>query len=188
METEKTRFFGDVDRGNKGTVTSEFPAWYFETHLDNLKEERNSLIRRMERGEIPPDNVPYHKAEAEAMREKIEEIESSQPTMSDQERMKLQKYHKELSGKISESLYTRSEQMMGTANAHEEARRMVQPCVSLSPPLRSMAKECNVRISKDFKVSRNGAIKIWKIIGKLIGEGTNVEGLRRDKATVLTNA
>lgn len=178
--------FGKVDRDYKDNITSEFPAWYFETQLDLMVEERASLVRRVERGQVPPDNVPYAKQEISAMQERIDEIKNSRPEIRDNERTMLQKYHKELSSKISEAMFTRSEMMMGTASAHEEAKRMVQPMIAISVPLRAMAKQCNVEIGKGSKISRNDATKIWKILGRLIGEGTNVEGLRRDRKTVAT--
>jgi hypothetical protein len=33
------------------------------------------------------------------------------------------------------------------------------------------------------KTSRNGASKLFKLIGKLLGEPTNIEWLRKDKVT-----
>ena len=184
---ERTQFFGSVDRDVKSNVTSEFPAWYFETHLDNMREERASLVRRMERGQGPQDNIPYAKQEAAAMQERIDEIMNSRPEIRDNERSELQRHHKELSKKISEAMFTRSEMMRGTASAHEEAKRMTQKLIGVSPKLMGMAKACNVSVVKG-KISRNEATKIWKILGRLIGEGTNVEGLRRDNATVVTGA
>jgi hypothetical protein len=183
---QATNFFGKIDRDFKDNVTSEFPAWYFETHIENMKEERATLIRRLERGEVPPDNVPYAKQDAAAIKDRIDEIEKSRPDIRDNERTDLQKLHKELSRKIADSMFTRSEMMMGTASAHEEAKRMTQQIIPLSVKLMGLAKSCNVTPVKS-KVSRNEASKIWKILGRLIGEGTNVEGLRRDKATVTTS-
>jgi hypothetical protein len=186
MATEgKMEFFGSVDKDVRNNVTSEYPAWYFATHLDNMTEEHDSLIRRMERGEIPLDHLPYARQEASAIKERIDEIKSSKPVIRDNERTKLQKLHKDLSKKLSDAMFTRSQMMMGTASANEEARRMTQPIIGVSPELRGMAKACNITPVKG-KITRNEATKIWKIIGRLIGEGTNVEGLRKDKATVAT--
>ena len=177
--------FGEVDRDVRGRIASEYPAWYFETHIENLKEERASLIRRIERGEIPPDGRPYAESEARNMKERIEHIESSRPELSGDERDKLHKLHRQFSNKISDSMFTRSEMMMGTASAHEEAKRMVQKLIGLSPEQQAFAKTCNVN-PEGGKISRNDATRVWKILGRLIGEGTNVEGLRKDRATTLT--
>ena len=187
MAATKMEVFGEIDRDVKSRVASEYPAWYFETHLANMKEERESLIRRIERGEVPHDSVPQTTAEARAMKERIDQIESSRPELSDAELDELRVLRNELSQKISDAMFSRSEMMMGTASAHEEARRMIQPVISISPKVKGLASTCNVRMVGS-KISRNDATKIWKIIGKLIGEGTNVEGLRKDRATVLTRA
>jgi len=183
----KTDFFGTVDQDVRGNIASEYPAWYFETHLSNMIEERDMLKRRIERGEVPPDSVPQATAEVRNMTERIEQIQKSKPELSAEERDKLLKLHNNLSEKISESMFTRSEMQMGTASPHEEARRMVEPRIPLYPELLGVAKMCNVQISGN-KVSRDGATKIWKILGRLTGVGTNVEGLRKDRATVLTKA
>lgn len=180
--------YSNLDRDRYGNIASEFPAWYFETHLDNMKEELNSIERRLERGAVSQEEQPYARAEMERLKEKIRSIEKSKPQIKDGERTTLQKCYRELAGKIQDSMFTYSEMMMGTANANEEARRMVNPCIGLSASLKTLAKTCNVKMAQGGTVSRNGAIKIWKIIGKLINEGTNVESLRRDKATTLTGA
>jgi hypothetical protein len=187
-KADKMEFFGEVDRDARGRIKSEFPAWYFESHMDSLKEEKNSLIRRMERGEIPLEHQPYARSEVSALEEKIKQIEKSRPDIRDNEKTALLKNFHELAEKISESMFTRSEMMMGTASANEEARRMVDPCIGLSPQLRSLGETMGVKVAQGGKVSRNGAIKMWKIIAKLIGEGSNVEALRKDKATSLTGA
>jgi len=186
MADEKLAVYGEVDRDVRQRVASEYPAWYFTTHLNNMKEERDMLKRRIDRGEVPHDNVPQSIAEVKAMTERIELIENSRPDLSDKEKENLFKLHNELSTKISDAMFSRSEMMMGTASAHEEARRMVEKTIGLSPPLRGLAKTCNVQIAGS-KISRNDATKIWKIIGRLLGVGTNVEGLRKDRATVVTN-
>lgn len=183
----KADFFGEVDQDVRGNIASEYPAWYFETHLANMVEERDMLKRRIDRGEIPHDSVPQATAEVRSMTERIEQIEKSKPKLSEKERDKLLGLHHHLSEKISDSMFTRSEMQMGTASPHEEAKRMVEPRIALYPELMGIAKMCNVKIVGN-KVSRNDATKIWKIIGRLTGVGTNVEGLRKDRATVLTKA
>jgi hypothetical protein len=57
--------------------------------------------------------------------------------------------------------------------------RMTEPCIEVKGDAAQIAKACNVRMTKG-KVSRDGAAKIWKILGKAIGERTNTENLRRD--------
>jgi len=187
-QKEKMEFFGEVDRDYRGNIRSEYPVWYFESHFDAIKEERNSLVRRIERGEVPLEHQPYARSEVAALDEKIRSIESSRPDLGPNEKDQLMKHYNELAKKISESMFTRSEMMMGTASANEEARRMVQPVIGLSPSLRGLGEALGVKVEQGGKISRNAAVKMWKIIAKLIGEGSNVEALRRDKATSATGA
>jgi len=183
----KTEFFGEIDRDVRNRIASEYPAWYFETHLSNMKEEMESLKRRIARGEVPHDGIPQAEAEVRNMNERITHIESSRPEIKEEEKNELMSLHNELSGKIADSMFTRSEMKMGLASPHEEASRMVDKRISISPKLKGLAASCNISMA-GAKISRNDATRIWKILGKLLGIGTNVEGLRKDRATVLTKA
>jgi len=187
MASGKQEFFGKIDRDRDGVIASEYPAWYFETHIENMREEMESLKRRINRGEIPHDGIPQAEAEVRNIKERLDVIENSRPKLDDKERDDLLALHKELSGHISDSMFTRSEMQMGLASPHEEARRMVGKLINISPKLKGLASVCNVQM-EGGKISRNDATRMWKMIGKLTGIGTNVEGLRKDRATVLTKA
>ena len=179
-------FFGEIDKNARGMIQSEYPAWYFDSQIVMLKEEIGSSERALEMGRIPPENVPYARAELQMMKEKLYRIKDSRPKLSDGERDRLNRRYKELSAKIGESLFDRSSMMFGIASPNQEAKRMTESCISLDEPLQELAIACNVKVD-DGKVSRNGAAKVFKIIGKLLGESTNLEVLRKDKATVRTN-
>lgn len=79
-------------------------------------------------------------------------------------------------------MFTRSDMMFGVASAHEEARRMVEPVIALTKEQLEMAEDIEIKIVGE-KTSRNGASKMFKLIGKLINEPTNIEWLRKDKVT-----
>jgi hypothetical protein len=67
-------------------------------------------------------------------------------------------------------MFTASDMMRGTADAHVEAERMVKPCVKIQSEYEAgLAKACGMNI-ENGKVSRNDAARIWKIQGKLLGE------------------
>jgi hypothetical protein len=176
-------FFGKVDKGQKGEISSQFPAWYFESHLDELRESIARKERSLKRGDIPPDSIPETRAELAKESERLKAIEGSKPTLSDQEKNLLYKCHKSLGSKIQDSMFTRSEMMMGTASPHEEAKRMSQPIIVLSKEELSLAKGCGVTVDDKNMVSRNAASRIFKMVGKLIDQPTNIEVLRKDKAT-----
>lgn len=176
-------FFGEVDKGQKGEISSQFPAWYFESHLDELRESIARKERSLKRGDIPPDSIPDTRAELAKEIERLRLIEKSKPTTSDQERNLLWKCYKSLGSKIQDCMFTRSEMMLGTVSAHEEAKRMSQPCIALGKEELALAKGCGVVVDENKMVSRNGASRIFKMVGKLIGEPTNIEVLRKDKST-----
>jgi len=173
--------FGEVDKNSKGGNASEYPAWYFDRHIDELKESIASLKRSLDMGLIPADKVPVQRQDMANKQEKLDTILKSKPKPSDAERDKLWKLYKSLGEKISESMYTRSEMHMGIVDAHTEASRMTQPCITLNPEEASIAKSCGIKMGQDRKVSRNQAAKPFKILGKLLNEPSNIEVLRRDK-------
>jgi len=175
-------FYGEVDKNDKGKNSSEYPAWYLASHLGELKESIGRRERALARGDTPIDTVPYEKQELAKEKARYDDIMKSKPDLNDNERNMLWKNYKDLSSKICETMFTRSEMMFGTASAHEEARRMVEPVIALTKEQIDMAKDININIVEN-KTSRNGAAKLFKLIGKLLGEPTNIEVLRKDKAT-----
>jgi hypothetical protein len=78
--------------------------------------------------------------------------------------------------RLKEALPSREELRQGWVDPHEEARRMVKPCIEGIDP--ELATACGVKMTGK-KVSRDGATKIWKIMGRLLGEHVNIERLRR---------
>lgn len=181
------QFFGEVDRNEKGQISSQFPAWYFEAHVDELKESIARKERSLQRGDIPPDAIPTTKAELAQETVRLDEIMKSKPNVSDTERNLIWKHYKALGKKISDTMFTRSDMMFGTASAHEEAKRMTQPIIELDKDQLALADAIGVK-AEDSKVSRNNAAKIFKMLGKLLGEPTNIEVLRKDKATAAGRA
>jgi hypothetical protein len=173
--------FGEVDKNKKGLNASEYPAWYFDRHVEELEESIASLERSLNMGLIPADKVPAQKQDVANKKEKLHAILKSKPKPSVAERDKLWKLYKSLGEKIGDSMYTRSEMHMGTVDAHTEASFMTKPCITLNPEEASMAKSCGIKMGQDRKVSRNQAAKPFKILGKLLGEPSNIEVLRRDK-------
>jgi hypothetical protein len=176
------QFYGEVDKDRRGNRTSEYPAWYLENHMEDLQDSISSREGRLKRGEIPIDNVPYEKQELAKEKKLLDDIERSKPKVSIGERQKLVKFYRELSDEIQRSMFTHTDMQRGIASAHEEARRMVKPCIPINKDLAKLAHDCGIKVEKG-KVSRNGAAKIFKLVGKLIDEPTNIEVLRLDEAT-----
>jgi hypothetical protein len=68
----------------------------------------------------------------------------------------------------------------GVVDAAEEARRMSEPIIRLTDKELAIARNNGIRVSKDGKVSRDGATLIWKFARRALGEPSHSEYLRRD--------
>ena len=183
------KFFGKVDMNKQGNIASEIPAWAMTTHIDELQESIDSRGRALESGSIPFDNIQYQREELKKEKEKLNAIVESRPKLSELEENKLRKIQKEITPEIKNSMFTRSEMHMGLASPHEEVRRMIEPIIGINKEAAEICEHNGIRVTKKGNsvfVSRNGATKLWKLIGKYFGEQTNVEALRRDKATART--
>jgi len=179
------KFFGEVDLNpKKGTISSEYPAWYFDRPLDELYEEVGKMERAIARGNIPADKLVETREKLAQVKERYEKIMASIPQVSDVERDKLAKIRREMGKSISEGLFTRTQMMKGLVDAHREAERMTKPMIEVKPEMHSLLQACNVKIVNG-KVTRDGMSKAWKMIGKLLNrhggdEETNIEMLRKD--------
>jgi len=177
ISSEKITFFGKVDRNNRGNISSEYPAWALKAQFDDLKESVSRNERLLESGNVVPSERPYLVETLEKEKRRLNEIEESMPKLTTKQKDDAYAAYKELSNKIAESLFSRDEMRLGLADAHEEARRMVNPVIDVDP---KFAAACGVT-PKNGKVSRNEASRMFKIMGAYLGEKTNVEYLRKDR-------
>jgi hypothetical protein len=177
-------FFGAVDRKGKradGKITSEYPAFYFHTQFDELKENTERAERQLKLGLVPASEVPYAQAEVERNRQRMIDIKKANPQLEGRQKDAVFNMYKELASQISDSMYTRSDMKKGLVDAHEEARRMSQPIISIKGNEKFFH---NMGITATGgKISRNEASRAYKIMGKALGENTNTEHLRRDRKT-----
>jgi hypothetical protein len=173
-------FFGTVDKNKQGKIGSVYPAWGMDVHLDELTESIERAKREIERGAVPPTEIAFARENLAKDKKRLDEIMGSKPKFEGKKLEDVAKEYKSLKSKIKLSLFTRSEMQMGTANPHEEARRMSEPCISVNAEI---AKGCNVNVGVNSMVNRNDASKVFKILGKYLNEETNVETLRVDKRT-----
>ena len=176
---ESIKFFGKVDRDATGKITSEYPCYYRENDIDELKEELGKKERALERGDIPSTRVPMVEGQVKRERAKLNEILKSIPKLKGAQKDKVAKLRTELGKEITEAQFTRSEMRGGRVDPHKEVRRMTEPSIKVDP---DVAKEMGVKVVNG-KVSRKGAEKMWKILGKVLGEETNVETLRKEGMT-----
>jgi hypothetical protein len=155
-------YFQDIDKG------SMMPTWYNPSHL----EEENDWIRRakgqMDQNLVPHDDVMRLKAELKLRENKVKKIlQSRMETEKRIEKNKDESFsrYKELEEKIKESMPSRDE-MFHVDGKHGMRARRVDP-----------------RIEAETEIYRKHLVREWKIIGKVIGENTNIERLRKGRAS-----
>lgn len=175
--------FGDIDKTKDGVTASEFPAWTQTKQVDNLKEEINQIDVGIRSGRFTPDEVHQVRVDKANKEARLETIMGSKPKPSDSERNLLYKHYNSFGSKIQKAMFTRADMSFGLASAHEEAKRMKLPCITLEPDECGIAISCNVKPDKKRMVSRDAATKVFKLLGKILGEPANVEHLRLDKKT-----
>jgi hypothetical protein len=179
------RFFGEVDlHPQTKKISSQYPAWYAERPMEELKERIDGMERALDRDEVPRDRLAEYKDDLRKQKERYDAIRLSVPKLSGTDKDRIAKIRSEMGEEIKSGYFTRDSMVKGTADAHKEAERMVKPMIDVKPEYGDILKACNVKIT-DGKVTRDGMVKAWKIVGKLLNrhggdEDTNPEVLRRD--------
>lgn len=184
MNLNEVQFFGAVDRKEgrvDGAISSEYPVWYYTKHISDLEEEVARDERTLERGEVHPTVLASSKAELKRNMERLEEIQKSVIKLQGKDKDEAHKIYKELETQIQDSLFTRTDMTKGLADAHEELRRQSEPIFNVKGHT-GLFKQMGIKIEKG-KASRNQISKVYKILGKALGENTNVERLRKDRLT-----
>ena len=182
VKTEKADFqiFGSVDLNDKGQVKSAYPSWYFDHLKDELQNEVDRMETDIKLDRIPRSELALHKERLAQKRDKLLNLDQAAINLRGKQKDKVSKVYDDLGKEISSALFTRDQMRKGLADAREEMKRMTEPCIEVRGDAMNIAKACNVKITKG-KVSRDGAAKIWKILGKALGDSpTNIEHLRRD--------
>ena len=170
-------FFGEVDYNQHGRLANALPAWYFTRKEEEMKEQAAHIRYQLENDLIPYSEKNVHKERLKQLEGRLEKIKMSKPELSGKQKDEIAQYREELGKKISDSMFTYDDMHRGVADAHEEARRMTNPII---PVKADFIKSFGLK-AKDGKVSRNDAIRAWKILGRSLGpdEQTNAEVLRR---------
>lgn len=170
------QFFGSVDKNKDGKIASSLPAWFHDVQLEKLTEEVSRKERQIGRGEVPPDHVFMVKNEVENLKKKITEIQMSKPTLRGGQKDMVHKEYQQLASQIADSMPTRREDRNGFVNPRDELKRMKSPHIAIS---QKMADACGVK-PVNGKISGDQAARCYKMMGKVLGENTNVEKLRKE--------
>lgn len=181
------KIFGEVDKTKEGKTKSEYPAWYYNQQKDDLEESVRHKKSMLDQDLVPASerNITRERLKQESTR--LDQIEASSPRFTEKEIDDVNKMVKTSGGvnsgtlsiKIADLMYRRSELERGTTDAHEEARRNINPCVKLDEKEIDFAKACEIPISPEGKVTLKGASKMWKIGRRIVGDISNTEVLRK---------
>jgi len=176
-EQSDFQFFTEADFNQHGNVNSMFPAYTNLTLIEDLRNEISSAEIALSMQNISPDRRASVEKDLEIKKERLELIESGKPKVDE---TKLKSIKKDIEGIIRDSMFSDSQMRKGLADAHEEARRMVEKRIPITSEVANLLSGCNVKINPDNKVvSRNDLVKGWKTIQKYFGENANVEQLRK---------
>ena len=177
---EKYKVFGDVDRDEKGKISSQYPSWYHSTQIDELEESVRRKEYQLSNDLVPASEKNITRERLSQEKDRLNKIKASKPKISGMEEDEIKNMSNELGDKIKESMFTRSDMDKGLADAHEEARRMSEPCIEIkSENQAEFAKSCGIKIPSNGKISRNQAEKMWKIQKRILGDISNTEILRK---------
>jgi len=177
-EEGSIQFFTEMDLDPKGRIKNTYPVYFERNQEQDIKEE----IRRIETG---IENRYYTGATmGEAMerlkkaKESLDRIQAIRPQFEKQ-KDSISKFVKELATEISPAMYRRKELAKNLVDAHEEAKKMVEPVIRLTPWSAKVAHDNGIRVT-DGKISRDDATRLWQMGREALGESRNVEFLRRD--------
>lgn len=176
MAEDKIVFFGEVDLNKDGKITSDMPAWYMRAHIEELEQNIVRKESMLKRGGFEQDQIPVIKAEIEADRDKLKKIENSRPKLAGKNKDRVVRAYESLGKQIGESMPTRKETKDGLVSPYDEMKRLKEKHIKISPEL---AAACGCKPVQG-KITGDEANKCYQIMGRALGENTNVERLRRD--------
>ena len=175
----KIQFFSEIDMDDKGHVTSSMPAWYFEAHIDELKETIGRKERVLERGYIDQDQIFRVREELKIERKQLKGIEDSKPKLVGRNQDRCWNAYKSLQDQIKDTMPTRKENFDGLVSPQQELKRLKTKHIKIDTEI---AKACGVNVVHG-KITGDEANKCYQILGKALGENTYTEKLRRDGNT-----
>ena len=182
MVLESVQFFGAVDRKDRradGAICSEYPAFYFDVHLNDLKESIASKERMIKAGLVHPTEMPFAQAELAKEKTRLAEINNARVVLKGKDKDEAWALYKELGTQIQDSMPTRTDMMKGLASPHDEVKKShLEPFINVKGNEKVFA-QIGVK-TVGGKVTRNQAARMYKILGKALGENTNTERLRKD--------
>ena len=175
----KIQFFSEVDMNDQGHITSAMPAWYFDAHIDELREAVGRKERALQMGMVPQEDIFRTREEIKREKVKLKSIEASKPELKGANKDRCWKVYQSLQDQIKDTMPTRKEAKDGLVSPQQELTRLKTKHIKVDPEI---AKACGVNVVKGH-ITGDEANKCYQILGRALGENTFTEALRRDGNT-----
>jgi len=176
-------WFGEVDINKRTELpASDYPSWYYDPQIRSLETDIEMITRNLDLDMYQGKAKVSMRAELARKQKRLSDIRESKPKLEGKKKDEVGKVFKSLGKRIGESMFSYSDMQRGTADAQEEANRMVGPAVKIETEMEAgFCRQTGIAIT-DGKISRNAACRMYKIFGKALGEGIlDVEVLRNPR-------
>jgi hypothetical protein len=176
---EPIMFFteSDIDPVTK-KIKNTYPTYFNRKQKEDLEEEIRKMEKGLENKYYQADDIGKVRETLSRAKKSLETLQEHAPSM-EKNKDRIYNMTKELSEKIAPAMFSRSDMMKGTADAHEEARRMSEPTIELSPELVGTALANGMKVHGRM-VTRDDAVRLWQFGRRTLGELSDAEVLRRD--------
>ena len=169
-------WFTEVDYNPNGKVSADFPAYYFD--LKELKEDIRALSEQLDDGIYQGKRKRDAEKRLTTLKDRFDKIESGRPKLEGPTKDKVVRSAKDLGERIKDSMFSYDSHWKQTADPHEVAERMVNPCIEVKDEcVASFVKQRGFRV-ENGKISQNDASIVFKVMSKLLGEPSDTDRLR----------
>jgi len=168
----------DIDPVTK-KIKNTYPTYFNRKQREDLEEEIRMMEKGLDEGYFEKSKVGEVRERLKMAKSSLDKIQEHAPVLEKQ-KDRIYKMTTELGERIALSMPRREDMKKSLVDAHEEAVRMSEPCIELTPQLAGIALSNGMKISKDRKISRDNAVRLWQLGRSALGESRNSEVLRRD--------
>ena len=178
VESSDIIWFTEVDYNDKGKIANDYPAYYDEISIKELKEDIRVLTEQLDDDVYQGKKKRIEKARLDKMQDRYDKIQAGRPKLEGAKKDKVANSMKNLGERIKESMFSYDAHWKQTADAHTVAERMVTPCIEVKDEfVNSFVKQRGFKM-ENGKISQNDASIIFKTMCKLIGEQSDTDKLR----------
>lgn len=180
--SEPIKFFGAVDRERNdinGKILSAYPAWYYDEKIDRMKDDIIVRENRIVNGRVPSDRIEEERNALDERKKRLKGIIQSKPKLTGKERDEVSKFFKHLRDQVINRLPSRTDVLKGTVEIRGEVMWKKKPSIGVEGFV-PLCEALGLTMPEKKMISGHQAMLALKVLGKLLGEETNIERLRRD--------